>query len=161
YVARVRQATLIRLADSSTGIDAAIWRFVLQHEAQHAETATFLHALASRDASGPDEEPDERPLDYVVVPAGDATIAHDGIEAPDNERLKHSVGVGAFQLARHPVTQAQFAAFMADGGYRRRELWSAEGWSWREAEAIEGPLFWRKHASDHPVAGVSAHEAEA
>jgi ergothioneine biosynthesis protein EgtB len=66
-----------------------------------------------------------------------------------------------FQLARHPATQAQFAAFMADGGYRRRELWTGAGWAWRAAEGVERPHHWRWDAPDHPVAGVSAYEAEA
>ena len=30
------------------------------------------------------------------------------------------------------VTQAEFAGFVNDAGYRRRELWSDEGWGWRE-----------------------------
>jgi ergothioneine biosynthesis protein EgtB len=71
------------------------------------------------------------------------------------------VELGAFALARHPVTQSQFAAFMADGGYRRHALWSRQGWAWRETEAVARPLHWRRDAPDHPVAGVSAYEAEA
>ena len=172
YVARVRQATLMRLADPAATIDTALWRFVLQHESQHAETATFLKALAAPAARDPREAeiaPDARPLDYVAVPGGLAAIGHDGAEALDNERDAHAAEVHDFQLARHPVTQAQFAAFMADGGYRRRELWSPEGWAWLSAtptaaltaEAIERPHHWRRDAPDHPAAGVSAHEAEA
>jgi ergothioneine biosynthesis protein EgtB len=161
YVARVRQATLIRLADPAAAIDLALWRFVLQHEALHAETATFLHALATREAALGTATPDPRPLDYVAVPGGLAAIGHDGGAALDNERDAHAVELGAFRLARHPVTQAQFAAFMAAGGYRRRELWSEAGWAWRAAERVEHPLHWTANAPDHPVAGVSAHEAEA
>lgn len=161
YVARVRQATLARLADPGTTIDAALWRFVLQHEAQHAETATFLQALAARGAGTAAIAPDARPLDYVRVPGGLAVIGHDGVEALDNERETHSVPVNGFQLARHPVTQTQFVAFMEDGGYRRRELWTEEGWAWRTAEGIEQPHHWRARAPDHPVSGTSAHEAEA
>jgi ergothioneine biosynthesis protein EgtB len=161
YVARVRQATLTRLADPGAAIDAALWRFVLQHEAQHAETVTFLHALAVRDRGAVTITPDARPLDYVRVPGGLAAIGHDGVDALDNERGKHSIELSAFRLARHPVTQAQFAAFMEDGGYRRRELWTEEGWAWRAADGIERPHHWRAGAPDHPVSGTSAHEAEA
>ncbi len=160
YLARVRQATLVRLADPRAAIDAALWRFVIQHEAQHAETATFVRALAAR-APHAEIAPDTRPLGYVRVPSGRAAIGHDGAEALDNERAAHSVELRAFELAKHAVTQAQFAAFMADGGHRRRELWSRAGWAWREAEAVVRPLHWRADAPDHPVAGVSAHEAEA
>lgn len=165
YVARVRKALLVRLADPGSVIDVALWRFVLQHEAQHAETATLVHALALARAQPParddDVAPDARPIDYVRVPGGRAAIGHDGAEALDNEREAHGVEILGFALARHPVTQAQYAAFVADGGYRRRELWSEEGWAWRAREAIERPLHRRANAPDHPVAGVSAHEAEA
>jgi iron(II)-dependent oxidoreductase len=152
YVARVRQALLVRLADPSAVIDAALWRFVIQ-QAQHAETATFVHALAAPHSEPFDIAPDARPLDYVTVPGGRAEIGDDGAAALDNEREKHAMDVRAFALARHPVTQAEFAAFMAAGGYRRRELWTGEGWSWREAHAIEHPQHWTRNAPDHPVTG--------
>lgn len=161
YVARVRRAALVRLADPAAAIDLRLWRFVLQHEAQHAETASFLHALARRGGAPGEIAPDTRPLDYARVPAGLAAIGDDGIAALDNERDAHAVEIGAFRLARHPVTQAQFAGFMADGGYARRDLWCAEGWAWRAAEGARRPFHWNAEAPDHPVSGVSAYEAEA
>jgi ergothioneine biosynthesis protein EgtB len=161
YVARVRRATLSRLADPAAAFDEATWRFVLQHEAQHAETASFLHAFATRARDGAEIAPDPRPLEFVAVPGATARIGYDGRGALDNERPVRTVEIAGFRLARGPVTQAQFAAFMADGGYRRRDLWTARGWEWLAAEAIERPLHWRAGAPDHPVAGVSAHEADA
>ncbi len=161
YVARVRQATLMRLADPAHAIDLRLWRFVLQHEAQHAETASFLHALAQRSAAPAEIAPDLRPLEFLSVPGGLAAIGHDGSAALDNERDAYAVDVRAFQLARYPVTQAAFAAFVADGGYARRALWSDNGWAWRVAENIERPFHWKAAAPNHPVAGVSAYEAEA
>lgn len=161
YVARVRQSTLVRLADPSAPIDLRLWRFVMQHEAQHAETVSFLYALAQGGPSAAQIAPDTRPIDYVAVPGGLAAIGHDGADALDNERDAHAVELGAFRLARTPVTQAQFAAFMEDGGYARRALWSDAGWAWRAEEGIARPFHWRAGAADHPVAGVSAHEAEA
>ena len=50
----------------------------------------------------------------------------------DNEKWAHPVDVKAFQIARAPVTNGEFVAFVEDGGYLRREFWSAEGWSWLE-----------------------------
>ncbi len=54
--------------------------------------------------------------------------------------------VGPFAIARAPVTQAEFAAFVDDGGYRRRELWSEDGWAWREQARAEHPVYWRRDA---------------
>jgi iron(II)-dependent oxidoreductase len=47
-------------------------------------------------------------------------------------------------MARAPVTNAQFAGFVDDGGYERRELWSEEGWAWRESVSAQQPVYWSK-----------------
>ena len=66
----------------------------------------------------------------------------------DNEKWAHPVGVAPFAIARAPVTNAGFAAFVEDGGYRRRELWSASGWEWRLAAGAERPKYWIPHGRD-------------
>src|SRR5499426_1595458 len=50
----------------------------------------------------------------------------------DNEKWAHEVSIAPFEIAKAPVTNADFAAFVEAGGYRRREFWSGEGWAWRE-----------------------------
>ena len=69
-----------------------------------------------------------------------------------------------YWIASYPVTNAQYARFMKDGGYRRRELWSKEGWKWRERRQQEQPEFWEDSDfgnSLFPVVGVRWYEAEA
>lgn len=161
YVARVRAALLARLADSAAAIDERVWRFVLQHEAQHAETVAFLHAMTQARGAPGDLSAQAAPLDFVAVPGGPTSIGAEDADALDNERPRHVVELAPFRLARQAVTQAQYAAFMADGGYRRAAVWTEAGWAWRTNESIEAPLYWHPGAPDHPVAGVSAHEADA
>ncbi|MFQ5606753.1 MAG: DinB family protein, partial [Candidatus Zixiibacteriota bacterium] len=43
----------------------------------------------------------------------------------DNEKWAHQVHVKPFSLARSAVTQREFAGFVDDRGYQRKELWSA------------------------------------
>src|SRR5262249_20844218 len=62
----------------------------------------------------------------------------------DNEKWSHPVPIRPFDIARAAVTQEQFAAFVADDGYRRREFWDAEGWRWREANDACHPVYWRR-----------------
>src|SRR2546428_135116 len=62
----------------------------------------------------------------------------------DNEKWAHAVTVAPFRIARAPVTAAELAAFVEDGGYRRRELWSAEGWAWRAVHEAVHPFHWRR-----------------
>ena len=60
------------------------------------------------------------------------------------------------------MTNGEYAAFIEAGGYRDRDLWSDEGWAWREAEHAEAPLYWqREQPPREPVQHVSFHEAEA
>jgi iron(II)-dependent oxidoreductase len=63
----------------------------------------------------------------------------------DNEKWAHRVEVDTFRIARAPVTNEDFAAFVADRGYERRELWSDEGWSWRTGTSASHPVYWHPH----------------
>ncbi|HEY5853806.1 MAG TPA: SUMF1/EgtB/PvdO family nonheme iron enzyme, partial [Aldersonia sp.] len=42
------------------------------------------------------------------------------------------------------VTNAQYAEFIEDGGYHRRDLWSDRGWAHRTEAGLEAPLFWQR-----------------
>src|SRR5207249_4748039 len=93
----------------------------------------------------------------------------------DNEKWAHPVEVRPFAIARAPVTQSEFAAFVDDGGYRRPELWSEAGWKWCSANDAQHPVYWVKQASwtrrdfdrlvplepDRPVIHVNWYEADA
>jgi len=68
----------------------------------------------------------------------------------------------AFFIDICPVTNAQYAEFIRDGGYERKELWSAEGWGFVQACGWQGtsePC--EELPPDVPVCGVSYFEAEA
>ena len=60
----------------------------------------------------------------------------------DNEKWAHEVDIAPFRIAKAPVTNAEFAAFVDAGGYRTREFWSAAGWAWRERARAEQPVYW-------------------
>jgi iron(II)-dependent oxidoreductase len=95
----------------------------------------------------------------------------------DNEKWSHPVDVAPFRIARAATTQAEFANFVEEGGYERRELWSPDGWVWREHENSQQPLYWRhdpergwmrRHFDrwvplepHRPVANICWYEAEA
>ena len=160
YASEIRTKVLEWFAEGAAGEQARLVHFVLQHECQHNETINLLQHFSRADG---DPEPAHAApdIDYVAIPVGVATIGGDGPAAMDNEGPVHDVEVRPFALARHPVTQAQYAAFMADGGYDTRALWSEAGWRWRKTEKADQPLYWTQDAPDHPVAGVSWYEAEA
>jgi iron(II)-dependent oxidoreductase len=64
----------------------------------------------------------------------------------DNEKWAHPVEVAPFRIARAVVSNGEYAAFVDDGGYGRRELWDAEGWDWRESAGLAHPVYWRPGA---------------
>jgi ergothioneine biosynthesis protein EgtB len=60
----------------------------------------------------------------------------------DNELPRHKVWLEPFALADRLVTCGQFADFIADGGYRRPELWLSAGWDAVEHNGWHAPLYW-------------------
>ncbi len=119
---------------------------VVQHEEQHDET--MLATLQLR--QGPPvllprrTLPPGRPVagERVLVPGGPFTLGVDAAREPfslDNERPAHTVDLGPFWIGKVPVTSGQWAEFMADGGYRRPELWSDRGWAHRAGPGWSGP----------------------
>jgi iron(II)-dependent oxidoreductase len=123
-----------------------------QHEAQHQET--MLQAIALREdlpyrpafVVDTPPPPGSRPIDEsVLIPAGPFLMGTDDrIAAYDNERPAHVVELPAFRLDRAPATNRAFLAFVDDGGYQRRELWSEAGWAWREKTGAQAPAHWRR-----------------
>jgi iron(II)-dependent oxidoreductase len=48
----------------------------------------------------------------------------------DNEKWAHPVQIRPFRIARTPVTNGEFLAFVEAGGFRKSQYWSADGWHW-------------------------------
>jgi ergothioneine biosynthesis protein EgtB len=61
----------------------------------------------------------------------------------DNEAPQHRQWLEPFALSSRLVSNGDFEAFIADGGYRRPELWMSEGWAVVQARGWQGPRYWR------------------
>ena len=186
YMVAVRERALDVLAtvDLSPGADRLnaggfVWDLLIQHEHQHNETmlqtlqlaepGVFVPPRAVSDAAG-DDVPSER----LNLPAGPFAVgaAGDGF-AYDNERPRHVVDLAPFAIDRRPVTNGAYSRFLDDGGYERRELWTAAGWAWREGQGAQRPLYWTADGRERrfddvaplepglPVMHVSWFEADA
>jgi ergothioneine biosynthesis protein EgtB len=62
----------------------------------------------------------------------------------DCEGPRHQALLTPHALADRTVTNGEWAAFIADGGYRDPRHWLSDGWAWVKSEAIEAPLYWRR-----------------
>ncbi len=162
----------------------------LQHEQQHQELllTDIKHAFATNPMRPRYLEPpfdtellashrrcDE--LAFRYYPTTITALGNDGEGfAFDNEKPRHQVLVHERRLARRLVTCGEFAAFIADGGYCRPELWLADGWALVNREGLQAPLYWewideqwwhmtlaglRRLCEAEPVCHVSYYEAEA
>jgi ergothioneine biosynthesis protein EgtB len=94
----------------------------------------------------------------------------------DCEGPRHQALLTPHALADRTVTNGEWAAFIADGGYADARHWLSDGWAWVQANRIEAPLYWRhEHGSwtrfgldgrrpvdpAAPVTHVSLFEADA
>ena len=86
------------------------------------------------------------PLSFVPFAGGLAEIGAASAQSFcfDNERPRHRVWLDDFALANRLVTNAEYAAFIADGGYDAPALWLSEGWAWRSEHDVRAPMYWRR-----------------
>lgn len=128
------------------------------HEEQHQELllTDILHAFFTnplRPAYLDDPAPHApsspaRPLRFTGFPGGLVEAGHQGDGfAFDNESPRHRVWLDPYSLADRLVTCGEYAEFMADGGYKRPELWLSAGWDAVQENDWRCPLYW-SHADD-------------
>ena len=147
------------------GADSALWETIepivvlgLHHEQQHQEllVTDILHALscnpllpAYRPANGPALRlaAVSTPAQWLRHPGGVVDVGYRagdemGGFAFDNETPRHSVLLRPFEIADRLVTCADYAQFISDGGYRRPDLWLADGWAAVKANEWRAPAYW-------------------
>lgn len=82
-------------------------------------------------------------MPFECIPAGSFLMGSDA--GQDDERPVHRVHVDAFEIAAHPVTRAEYAAFIAATGHELPRDWHDRAFA----------------GDDRPVIGVSWHDAVA
>ncbi len=155
YMRAVRDRVIDKLRQGKPG-DLLLYHVIYSvfHEDMHTEAFTYTRQtlaypaprrLAARETREEIRDGGALPGD-VKIPGGTLMLGASPDEpfVFDNEKWAHPVEVKPFAIARAPVTQAGFAAFVDGGGYRAPEFWSAEGWKWRESEGAEHPVYWRR-----------------
>ena len=155
------------------------------HEDMHAEAFHYMRqTLAYSMPQLPPADAD-RAAGPSAAPPGDASIpggryllgaARERGFVFDNEKWEHPVDVRPFRIGRCCVSNAQFAQFVEERGYLRREFWSEAAWQWLQQTGAQAPHYWRRQDGlwqqrrfdtwvalplREPVIHVSWHEAQA
>jgi len=158
----------------------------IAHEQQHQELllTDIKHALFQNPLGPAMWEADlpraqARDRGWTQHPGGIAAVGHKGDDegfAFDCEGPRHRVLIEPFALADTLVTNAEWDAFIADGGYRNASLWLSDGWAWVNDNGIDAPDYWRDDGNgpEHftlagwqprdpnaPVTHISLYEADA
>jgi ergothioneine biosynthesis protein EgtB len=151
-------AQLARRPEAESAPLLALLELGLQHEQQHQELLLMdlldgfsrnpLEPIAFPGADGPEDGylrcRIAGPLHWLSGPAGLVEIGHAGANFHfDNEAPRHRVWLEPYAMANRLVRNDEYAAFIADGGYRRPELWLSEGWDAVERHQWQTPRYWR------------------
>jgi len=141
-----------RLLESGT-FPAAVVELGLNHEQQHQELMlTDVKYLLSQNPLRPVYREDPQPRKAGTAPgagwfegiAGIHPIGYEGAGfAFDNEYPRHDELIRPFRIADRLVTNAEYLEFIADGGYRRAELWLSDGGRSPRGTGRQAAISWR------------------
>jgi ergothioneine biosynthesis protein EgtB len=164
----------------------------LHHEQQHQELILTdlkhhfwrnpLHPAYQQRSDFPLKENSyaTAPMNFLPLAGGLQWIGHEAEGfCFDNEIPCHQTYLEPYEVATRLVTNAEYLAFIEDGGYHRAELWLSDGWDTRTREGWEAPLYWMRTTHDQlftslftlsgdrplamsePVCHISYYEADA
>lgn len=124
------------------------------HEQQHQEllVTDILHLFSENPLEPGPWLPERKvpvempgPIGWIEQDERVVEIGHAGSGfAFDCEGPRHRALVPPHRLADRTVTNGEWQAFIADGGYRTPRWWLSDGWSWVQREGIAAPLYWEE-----------------
>ena len=150
-----RAAVDAAVIDALPSLDAEARELIelgCHHEQQHQEllVTDMLHLFAQNPLEpaiwpAARKVPVAMPaaMNWIEQPETVAEIGHrgDGF-AFDCEGPRHRTLIPAHAIADRTVTNGEWQAFIADGGYREPRWWLSDGWAWVQREGIAAPLYW-------------------
>lgn len=155
HVDNAMEVLLASVSDPARGRDVRDKVVIgLHHEMQHQELilTDIKHALA-QNVCAFSEQPSASPggfaepdRTYSDIKGGVVWVGSDAETefAYDCEQPRHQVLVQDFGLCNSLVTNGEWLDFIADGGYRRSELWLSDGWDICQREQWNAPLYWQE-----------------
>jgi len=137
----------------------------LHHDQQHQELFLMdllnVMACSPLDPAAYEAEPGSGPVPaksggttrfdggLVEIGHGDAGFSF------DNEGPAHRVWLEPYALGNDLVSNADWTAFIDDGGYTRPELWLSDGWATVQSEGWVAPLYWSRDGNSWTAMGLT------
>ena len=194
-VMKFRKHVTERMCDLIEKIDEKHWLefsetvvLALNHEQQHQELMiTDIKYILAKNPLRPAYAKNPHHIDrastkvppakFIEFAGGVYDIGYaDGGFYYDNERPVHKQFVNDFKLQNRLVTNAEYLAFIEDGGYRDFRYWLSDGWEMVRTQNWQAPLYWEQRDGEwyeftlnglqklnpnSPVCHVSYYEADA
>lgn len=179
YCREVQDRVLDKLSREA-GHDAALYpyRLALAHEDMHGEALLYTLQTLGLSAPAPGARDSTATQVQISFPGGTLEMGgwQNGGFVFDNEKRAYPCYVAPFTIDSTLVSNAQYADFVADGGYQNRHFWSAAGSAWLMQQERSAPRYWQRdgdqwrtmrfgHLStlspSEPVRHISLYEAQA
>ncbi|WP_394975358.1 ergothioneine biosynthesis protein EgtB [uncultured Croceitalea sp.] len=129
----------------------------IHHEKQHQELLlTDIKYILGNNPLLPtysesflDHPVEKHQQDWISIEEGTYEIGHNSENfCYDNELGRHKVYLNTYQISNKLVTNDEFLDFIEAGGYKKFDLWHAEGWDWVNQNNITSPLYWHNIDSE-------------
>jgi ergothioneine biosynthesis protein EgtB len=156
-----------RPGDSWPDVEALI-ELGLQHEQQHQEliltdilSAMAMNPLRPAVRSGPLPRDEPAPAGWAEYAGGQVEVGCEGGGfCFDNEGPRHQVLLQPYALGRRLVTNADYQAFIDDGGYATAALWLSDGWAAVQAQGWRAPAYWLDDGAEFTLHGAQPREPD-
>ena len=125
----------------------------IHHEKQHQELLlTDIKYILGNNPLLPmysdaiiDHPIEEHHQEWISIEEGIYEIGHNSNDfCYDNELGRHKVYLNKYEVSNKLVTNGEFIEFISSNGYKKFDLWHAEGWDWVNTNQITAPLYWHK-----------------
>jgi iron(II)-dependent oxidoreductase len=153
YCHEVLDRTLDKLSREAATDEALYpYRLALAHEDMHGEA--MLYTLQTLGVPVPAQlghgESANSPASEIGYPGGTIVLGggqgggQGGGFVFDNEKPPFTCYVAPFRIDCALVTNAQYAEFVADGGYQDGQFWSVAGSAWLMQQERSSPRYWQR-----------------
>jgi gamma-glutamyl hercynylcysteine S-oxide synthase len=139
------------LSDHTLFEDEYIENFIIQNYAhRYEEMQMVLNQIAIKKDRGqyqPNELLTAKNTSSKVetLLQGEHDIGCEENLACDNEKPSFKLPLKAFNIATHPVTNAEYLSFIESGGYSNNEHWCKNGQLWLTKNNIQHPEHWSQN----------------